>query len=248
VIGVVLVTLSEGSLAGLEAELAARDMQVRRVPLLTFAPPPSFQPLDVALAQLGHYRAVAVTSPRAAWVLAERMAAHGAGLSSVPLWTVGERTAAPLRERFREVHVVGAPPGAGAAETLAAEMLASGHEGPVLFPGGDLRREALGRLLGDAGVRVDEVCCYRTVVADDAATVHAALEGADVAVVGSPSVGEVLARHTVAGSRPALIAIGATTATAARDAGWPPDLTSDRPTAVSIAEACRTILTTGHAS
>lgn len=245
--GVVLVTLSDGALAGLEEALAGRGLTVRRVPLLTFAPPPSFEPLDVALAQLDHYAAVAITSPRAAWVLAERMASHGAPASAVPLWTVGERTAAPLRERFTTVRVVGTPVGAGAAETLAAELLAAGVAGAVLFPCGDLRRDALGRLLTEAGVRVDEVCCYRSVLAEDRGAVEAALAGADLAIVGSPSVAELLARRTVAGARPALVAIGATTAAAARHAGWPPDHTSDRPTAAAVADACLTILTTGHA-
>ncbi|HEX5817538.1 MAG TPA: uroporphyrinogen-III synthase [Gemmatimonadales bacterium] len=245
----VALTLSEGALAGLDERLAAGGHEVRRVPLLTFEPPPSFDALDVALVQSRHYAAVAVTSPRAAAALAERVRAGGHAPLHTPVWTVGERTAAPLREICDVVRVVTPPSGGeqGAAEALATEMLAARVRGAVLFPCGALRRDALPRLLAAAGCRVDEVLCYRTVLPPPDAA-RAALGRAQLVVVGSPSVAELLAGAVPIDERPLLVAVGPTTGAAAEAAGWIPDATSERPTVDAIAGTCLTLLHAGHFS
>lgn len=242
----VVVTLSEGALAGLDERLTAAGHEVARVPLISFAPPASFDTLDVALVQARHYAAVAVTSPRAAAVLAERLKAGRHGRLHTPVWAVGERTAAPLREACDVLRVV-TPAGGdlGAAEALAAEMIAARVHGAVLFPCGELRRDALPRLLAGAGCRVDEVLCYRTVLpAPDAA--REALGRVHLVVVGSPSVAELLAQAMPDGERPLLVAVGPTTGAAAAAAGWTPDAVSERPSVDAIAGTCLTLLHAGH--
>jgi uroporphyrinogen-III synthase len=242
----VAVTLSDGALAGLEERLAAGGHELRRVPLIAFEPAENLEALDAALVQSRHYAAVAVTSPRAAAVLAERLRAGGHAPLRAPVWAVGERTAAPLRAVCEEVRLVSAADGErGAAESLATGMLEARVHGAVLFPCGELRRDALPDLLAGAGCRVDEVRCYRTVLpAPDAA--RAALAGAHLIVVGSPSVAELLARAVPAGERPLLVAVGPTTGAAAEAAGWMPDATSERPTVEAIAGTCLTLLHAGH--
>jgi uroporphyrinogen-III synthase len=242
----VAVTLSEGALAGLEVRLAAGGHEVRRAPLATFEAPATFEALDSALVQSRHYAAVAVTSPRAAAVLAERVRAGGHAPLRTPVWAVGERTAAPLRPVCDDVRLVAATAGdRGAAESLAAEMLAMRVHGAVLFPCGELRRDALPTLLAGAGCRVDEVLCYRTVLPEPEAA-RAAVGRAQLIVVGSPSVAELLARAVPAGARPLLVAVGPTTGAAAEAAGWIPDATSERPDVDAIAGACLTLLHAGH--
>jgi uroporphyrinogen-III synthase len=126
-------------------------------------------------------------------------------------------------------------------------MLAARVRGAVLFPCGELRRDALPRLLGGAGCRVDEVLCYRTVLpAPELA--RAAVGRAQLAVVGSPSVAELLAGAVPVGERPLLVAVGPTTGAAAEAAGWIPDATSERPAVDAIAGTCLTLLHAGHLS
>ncbi len=245
----VAVTLSEGALAGLEERLAAGGHEVRRTPLVTFEAPATFEALDAALLPSRHYAAVAVTSPRAAAVLAERIRAGGHAPFRTPVWAVGERTAVPLRPVCDDLRVVAATAGErGAAEALAAELLAARVLGAVLFPCGALRRDALPTLLAGAGCRVDEVLCYRTVLPEPEAA-RAAVRQAQLIVVGSPSVAGLLARAVQAGERPLLVAVGPTTGAAAEAAGWIPDATSERPSVDAIAGACLTLLHAGrHAS
>lgn len=244
----VAVTLSEGALEGFEARLAAGGHAVRRVPLVSFETPATFEALDAALVQSRHYAAVAVTSPRAAVVLAQRIEAGGHAPLHTPVWAVGERTAAPLRPVCDDVRLVAVRAGErGAAESLAAEMLATRVHGAVLFPCGELRRDALPTLLAGAGCRVDEVLCYRTVLPEPEAA-RAALGRAQLIVVGSPSVAELLARAVPSGERPLLVAVGPTTGAAAEAAGWIPDATSARPSADAVAGACLTLLHAGHYS
>ena len=120
-------------------------------------------------------------------------------------------------------------------------MLSAGVRGPVLFPCGDLRRDELPARLRDAGIPVEEVVCYRSVLAGEAAARHAA-ERAQVLVVASPSVADLLARACPLGVRPALLAVGPTTASAARASGWPPAGVAARPTTEALAAAVRALI------
>jgi uroporphyrinogen-III synthase len=97
--------------------------------------------------------------------------------------------------------------------------------------------------LRDAGVAVDEVVCYRSVLAGELEARRAA-QRAQIAIVASPSVADLLARACPPGDRPALLAVGPTTAAAALASGWPPAGVAARPTAEALAAGVRAIMLT----
>jgi uroporphyrinogen-III synthase len=107
-------------------------------------------------------------------------------------------------------------------------MLSGGIQGRVLFPCGEIRRDELPTRLRQEGIQVDEVVCYRSVVAGEAAA-REAVRRAGILVVASPGVAELLARVSAPTPRPRLLAVGPTTAAAARGAGWVPAAVAARP-------------------
>lgn len=244
--GVIVVTTSVGSFPGLVAALRALPATVEEHPLLTFVPPFDWTPVDDAVRRLARFDAVAVTSPRAAAAFGERMAALGAERPPAPVppvWAAGSGTAAALGGVLEPVHK---PPAAdtghlGAAAALARAMLAAGVRGPVLFPCGEIRRDELPARLRADGVEVEEVVCYRSVLAGESAARNAAAR-ARVLVVASPSVAGLLARACPSTVRPPLFAVGPTTAAAARAAGWLPAAVATEQTVAALVAGIRTLL------
>lgn len=243
----VILTASAGSFPGLVAALQAIPVAVEEFPLLTFAPPLDWAPVDAAIRTLPRYGAVAFTSPRSARAFGERLASlTGAPDLAAPVWVAGGGTAQALRDAVGQSLEVRQPDPAavgagGAASALAAALAESGVAGPVLFPCGDIRRDELPARLRDDGLQVDEVVCYRSVLAGESEARRVAGRGR-IIVVASPSVADLLARACPPGVRPALVAVGPTTAAAARAAGWPPDAVSPRPAAGELAGAVRTLV------
>lgn len=245
--GTVVVTASAGTFPGLMEALQALPVAVEECPLMAFAPPLDWRPMDQALARLERFDAVAVTSPRAARAFAERVVAkekteafvHG----SPALWAGGASSAEALGHEMGPVRVPAVKTSArlGAAAALAAAMQADGVKGPVLFPCGDLRRDELPARLEDDGIVVEDVVCYRSVLASEGAA-RAAAERAQVLIVASPSVADLLARACPPGLRPMMLAVGPTTAAAARASGWAPTVVSTRPDAASLAAAVHGLL------
>ncbi len=241
----VVLTASEGSFPGLVDELRRLRVAVEERPLMRFAPPLDWAPVDRAMAKLTKYDAIAFTSPRAARAFADRvLTARAQGLlpDDLPLWAGGPGTAAALKGlgavQSPDERAVGRH---GAAGALSRALLGSEVRGPVLFPCGDHRRDELPARLRDDGIEVEEVVCYRSVLAAPAEA-RTAAERAAVLVVGSPSVADLLARVCPVGVRPRLLAVGPTTATAARVSGWPPSAVASRPTAAALASSVRALL------
>lgn len=245
----VLVTLGSETLRGLTDAIGTASVRVLERPLMRFAPPADWAALDEALAHLDRYQAVAITSPRAGEALAERLprggAAARAAARGLDLWASGSRTARPVVGWFRAVRLAGGTRGQeeGAAEALVRAILAGRRPARVLFPCGDRRRDALPDGLRSAGVTVDDVPAYRSVLADEQ-DARAACRDADVLVVGSPSVAALLARTCPAGRRPDLVTIGPVTAAAARDNGWDPAAIASSPTVEAVAAGVRALLDT----
>jgi uroporphyrinogen-III synthase len=123
-------------------------------------------------------------------------------------------------------------------------MLEAGVEGPVLFPCGELRRDELPTRLRHEGLEVDEVVCYRSVLADEAAA-RAAADRAAILVVASPSVADLLARASLVGERPPMLAVGPTTAAAARASGWAPAAVAARPDIEALVAGVRSLVAAG---
>jgi uroporphyrinogen-III synthase len=236
----IVVTASEGSFSGLALALAERGVRLAERPLVSFAPPLDWTALDTALHQRGRYGSLALTSPRAAAAVADRLQAlaiswdEGVGPR---VWAIGTATAAALPG------VPVAVPASlqdasseGGASALAREMLAAGASDPVLFPCGDRRRDELPMILRGSALSVDEVVCYRTILATPEQA-RAAVSDGTMVVVASPSVLQLLVDSCPPTRRPTLIAIGPTTAAAARVAGWPPAAVATTPSTQSLAAA-----------
>ncbi len=216
----VVLTASPGGFRELAEAARRAGAETIEHPLISFAPPEDWADLDRALADLDRFAAIAVTSPRAAAALAERLPRTPC---LAPVWVSGPATRLALRDTCGTVHDAGSGV-EGAAEAVAGAMLKSGVGSPVFFPCGDLRRDALPARLRAAGITVEEAICYRTILAsaDSAADVS---RDADLVVVASPSVARLLVQALDHPPRPRLWCTGPTTVRAASEAGWPPDLT-----------------------
>jgi len=227
--GPVVLTAATGSFPGLAAALRALPAEVLEIPLLTFAPPLDWSPVDDALREVACYQAVAFTSPRAAAAFAARWELAGRP-PLPPVWAGAGGTASALAPLGSAVRTASEDDAGriGAAAALAVAMLGNGLAGPVLFPCGEIRRDELPTRLRQEGLEVDEVVCYRSVIGGDAEA-RDAVRRAGILVVASPSVAELLARASAPTPRPPLLAVGPTTAAAARAAGWPPTAVAARP-------------------
>jgi uroporphyrinogen-III synthase len=246
----IVLTGSAGSFPGLVAALRQVPVRVEEHPLISFRPPLDWSQLDAALANVSRYQAIAFTSPRAARAVAERIGAGGLPNQRKPyppVWAVGPATAAPLESALGPVRVPGSPTNGdgGPAATLARAMLQAGVEGPVLFPCGEKRRDDLPAILRSEGLEVDEVVCYRSVLASRSQAKAAAARGS-VVVVASPSVMQLLVEACPPAKRPALITIGPTTAALARAAGWLPAAVASEPSTGGVASAIANLLTAGR--
>ena len=244
----VVVTASAGTFPGLADALRQVRVPVEEYPLMSFAPPLDWGPLDRALDAPGRFDAIALTSPRAARAFGERWRARGepGGARRLPpVWGGGPGTVAALAGTVPEalsppLTLVGER---GAAVALATAMLAAGVRGPVLFPCGEIRRDELTARLRHEGVEVEEVVCYRSVLAGEKEA-RAAAERAGILVVASPTVAALLARACPPEVRPTLLAVGPTTAASARAAGWPPAAVAPRPTVEALVSAVTSLLGT----
>jgi uroporphyrinogen-III synthase len=238
----VVVTASTGSLPGLIAALRALPLPVEHHPLMRFAEPEDWAAVDRVLNRAGEYRAIALTSPRASSAVVQRLRSRGIdwprGRSAPVVWAGGSSTGAALQGALGEVQAPSdeATARLGAARALAQAMLEAGTSSPVLFLCGQPRREELTKQLTTAGLEVDEVVCYRTILASEGDALAAAA-GATVLVVTSPRVAELLAAVCPRGRRPDLVAVGPTTARSAQEGGWPPAAVAASPTAPAVVTA-----------
>lgn len=240
--GAVVITAAAGSFPGLSDALRTLSAEVIEIPLLTFAEPGDWTEVDRAIGQLRRYSAIAFTSPRAAVAFGRRW--ENVGVEPLPaVWAAGRRTASallPVTDTVRtapedEVGRI------GAAAAVAAAMLREGLAGPVLFPCGEIRRDELPTRLRQEGIEVDEVVCYHSVVAGDEAA-REAVRRAGILVVASPGVAELLARVSASAPRPPLLAVGPTTAAAARAAGWTPAAVAAHPDVEALVAEVRSLL------
>jgi uroporphyrinogen-III synthase len=242
----VVLTASAGAFAGLPDALREIAVAVEERPLMSFRAPRDWAQLDAALARKSSYQTLALTSPRAAHAVLGRIRIGGVpwneGISPA-VWVSGATTMAALQGELGAVRGSTVKPaaGLGAAAGLARAMLEANIRGPVLFPGGEKRREELPGLLRANGIHVDEVVCYRAVLANRSQA-RAAVAGSTVLVVASPSVVELLADACPPPVRPSLVAIGPTTAASARSAGWPPAAVASEPSTQALAAAITGLL------
>jgi uroporphyrinogen-III synthase len=243
----VVVTASAGAFPGLVAALRKIAVTVEERPLMKFAPPADWALLDAAIDRVTEYGALAFTSPRAAETFAARLKGRRRERPTEPdipaVWASGPQTAAALDGALGRVRLPLARGRGqlGAATALARAMLEDKVTGPVLFPCGDTHRDELPVELRQNSITVEEIVCYRSVLATESEARVAASRGS-ILIVASPRVAELLARACPRGIRPELLAVGPTTATSARAAGWSPSAVAVEPTARALASAIRSLL------
>jgi uroporphyrinogen-III synthase len=142
--------------------------------------------------------AIAWTSRRAAEALARTvLPEHEAALAGLPLFAVGEESAAPIVERHLDVEYVTVEPSARSLGRLIADARASRGIHRVAFLRGDRSLPDLPDILERAGIEVEPFELYRTTFQDvDVDVVRSAIAANDPVVVlyFSPSGIEALER------------------------------------------------------
>jgi len=238
----ILVTRPEGPSGPLAKGLRELGARVLRLPVIRFAPPASWAPLDAALRRLAFYDAAVFASARAVESIFARALTLGLSLSPPPkVFAVGPATARALRRRgWRAV-----APRRHRAEDLAA--VAGRMRGKRIFlPRAQEGRDILPRLLRAGGARVDVVTAYRTLAERSAARRlrAAAASGRVHAVVfTSGSTVEHLLGQLPAASRRRLFSravaasIGPVTSAALKRRGPAPVIEAPRATTASLCAA-----------
>lgn len=205
--------------------------EVLALPMVRFAPPEDWGPLDCALQSLDSFDWVLLTSQNAVRYFVARCRELNVGLSGQSgrpkFAAVGPATAqAAESEGLRIAYTASDFRSEELARELASELTGK----RILLPRSDRARPDLPQALVRLGATVVDAVAYRTLPADpgDSATLERIRRGeVDVITLASPSAFHHLSEelgaeqmkeitHTVA-----LAAIGPVTATAIRDAGLP---------------------------
>lgn len=203
------------------------------VPLIDIVPPESFEPLDVALRNLGQYDWLIVTSANTVQVLAERGASMGIAAGVAPqVAAVGAATEKAARDAGFAVALT---PKDYVAESLVAEIKNQIAGKRVLLARAAIARDMIPDALRAAGATVDVVDAYRNVLpaAGPQQLRHAFARGLDAVTCTSSSSATRLAEAAQAAALPfpfpyiPAISIGPITSRTLRDLGWPPALEAE---------------------
>jgi uroporphyrinogen-III synthase len=158
----IVITRAEAQAGPLIARLRALGAEPLACPAIAIAPPADYAPLDQAIARLGQYNWLIVTSANGARALLGRMAELGADttqLRRMRIGAVGPATARALAELGIEAGFV---PADYVAEAVLGEIGdVAGQR--ILLPCADIARDALAAGLRAQGALVDDVAAYRTV-------------------------------------------------------------------------------------
>jgi uroporphyrinogen III methyltransferase/synthase len=143
--------------------LEAAGARVLEAPTIVIVPPPSWDPLDQALARLDSFAWVIFTSVNGVQMVDRRLAARGLAWSAVALRRVaaiGPATADALGEHGVRPEIV---PAEYRAEGLVARLRSLVRPGDrVLLPRAAQTRDVLVGELGRLGASVTEVSAYAT--------------------------------------------------------------------------------------
>lgn len=220
----IVVTRSEGRASALVERLRMLGADVVACPSIAIRPPERVAPLDEALRNLTGFDWVVFTSANAVDSVAERLLQSGGSPGALGLVRVAAVGAATRRALLRRGVAASLVP-ARFTSTALVEAMGDVRDLRVLLPRSDLADAMLPDALRARGARVHEVIAYRTVPADDIASLGERLahEAVDAIVFTSPSTARYFlnglgpARTLADGARPAIICIGPTTAGAVRE-------------------------------
>jgi len=190
-----LVTRPEPDASETAARLRALDIEPVVEPLL------SARTLTTTLPPAEGFAALAITSANALRALAGR--GEIARLAALPVYTVGDKSAAVARDMgFAQVVSAG-----GDARDLVALLADAGVDGPVLYPTARHQAADLAKALAPHGVMVITVAVYEMHPADRLAADLAAVDGA---LFYSRRTAETFARLAPAGAdraRPGMLCL-----------------------------------------
>lgn len=235
-----------------QAESLCRELEARRAvpilfPLIGFAPPENFTPLDSALRDLSQFDWLFVTSQNVLRVLLERSATLALSLpeaaKGLRVAVVGPSTANAVKDAGLSVsHVAANHYGLALAEELEAELLGC----RVFLPRSDRANPDLPEALRRFGVEVTEVVAYRTVRPEDPDPIALAQLSngeADAILFFSPSavphLKELLGepQFRALQEKAIFMAIGPVTARSLRDAGVERIVSASDTTASAVVSA-----------
>lgn len=226
---IVIVTRAEAQSAELFEALSARAAIVRLLPLVSFAAPDDYGPMDAALKSIESFDWVLFTSVNAVQALERRGEYLGlhfdSGVTLPRAAAVGPATSdAAEGAGFSVEYVAAEHSGAGLARELGAELRGK----KVLLPRSDRANPDLPAALRKSGAVVTEVVAYRNLPPNttDRGKVQDGLTGAvDAVLFYSPSAVqnfvELAGREKLASlqGRAVMVAIGHATAAALHGAG-----------------------------
>lgn len=231
----------------LAQELSARGALPVVLPLVSFAEPGDFAPLDHAIAEMDQFDWVVLTSAQAVRAIVQRAAelqqALGRADSQLRVACVGPVTAKAARNAKLPVEYVALTHnGVGLADELGEKI----RRKKVLLPRSDRANPDLPVALKQYGAQVTEVIAYRTVwpTKSDQDSLKEIVAGqADAILFFSPSAVQHFAVLTGAEKlrsiqdRPAVTAVGPVTAKALREAGVERIVVASDTTAASVIDA-----------
>jgi uroporphyrinogen-III synthase len=229
-------------------ELNARGAEVLLFPMIRFAPPEDWAPLDAALGKLSEFDAVLFLSANAVRYVFERCRHLGlkfrAGKRPHPLIAaVGPTTERALVEGGARADYVSRE---RTGESLARELAPRLENRAVLLSRSDRGNEAVAVAFRKLGARVTEVVAYRTTAPeniDPGVADRIRRGGVDVVMFASPSAVQNFVA-TLGAEDAAKIAktvryaaIGPTTAQSLRDANLPVTIQASESSAHGLADA-----------
>ncbi len=241
----VIVTRTSDQAQELVGRLLATGAEVIEAPAIRIVPPSSWDEVDAAIARLGRYRWVILTSANAAAAFFDRVLARGAdarALGGVRVCAIGEKTAAAI-QRYGIVpdRVADESTGEGVVAALSGEDLSGAA---ILLPRAKVAREVIVDSLASRGAKVDVVTVYETqpvgVVPDPA---RDALRRRDRAIVTFTSPSTVSGFLEALGADSALMGdavvacLGPPTAEVARRRGLAVAIQPARQTMAALVEA-----------
>ena len=224
---------------GFEQVLHEDGIDVLRIPLIRIAPPESWQELDSALAKIGSYDGVILTSIQAVRWFAGRMKERSIAADTLPaVHVVGAKTAVAAEAEGLQIEEL---PSAWYGETLAKEIREV--EGKrFLQPTSDIARDELVQVIRERGGEVEQIAAYRTLPAEagDLTKLRDAMDtGIECVAFFSPSaVRQFAAALPDWQQRDTLFAaIGTTTAEEIVNAGFTAGVVAEEQSAEALARA-----------
>ena len=236
----IVVTRARAQVSRLAGTLRSLGAEVVELPAIRIEPRLDTPEVRDAVAAIGTYALVCLTSPNGVRLLFEALAEHGLdarALANATVAAIGPGTAAALAERGVMADIV---PERYVAEALAEALEKVEVAGrPVLIARASEARELLPRALADRGANVDVVALYETVREDpDPEAIEAAQSADYVTFTSSSTVRNLLAAVGDRFPRDArVVSIGPVTSEAAREAGLVVQVEADRHDPAGLVEA-----------